>query len=354
MKRTLAALALACLMLWTAMPAAPAEDGIADATRYTYEIIPVLCPFCRCVYVRTDNPDPLSYRLLDPDTRYGREHFDAVWQQSKTRYADVRYEDPERYRVPGGYVFESSYAYPDGGELILQQWCEETYYDGTAYRTYRSFRDTDVRISCPRLKDGLDELIERYTDSGMGFFRKLDAVAGALDRLAVYPMAIQDTESANGDTPYPFLSSSVYKELTLNEYYKMYNSGAMLLKTAYPYVLDSLGYPGYIEQAARFFEPDCQISEGMYHWQTVITWNGESCTYGGAGQGGNDPVFTDRIETLYTFDGSEDDWSTQTDLTGYADKLMHYQNIATESMAPYRDLIEGDTYVRTIREAGGS
>ena len=36
-----------------------AAAAIDDVTRYSYEITPILSPFCYYLYVRTDNPDPL-------------------------------------------------------------------------------------------------------------------------------------------------------------------------------------------------------------------------------------------------------------------------------------------------------
>ncbi len=356
MKKHLMSLVLAFLLLCGALPASLAEEEIVDVTQYTYEIIPVLSPFCYCVYVRTDNPDPLSFRLLDPDSAYGRTGFDTLWKQNTTRYADVRYEDPTRYRVKDGYVFEGYYAYPDGGELILQQRYKGQYFDNTLkiYRDYYGYRNTNVRISCPPLHNGLDALISRCTNSGMSFFEKLDAIYATISRIAIYPRNVLDTGDINQDTPYPFLASSPYAELSLNEYYKMFNNGRMLLSAAYPYVLDSRGFPGIIEQAARVFEPDCEISAGQNHWETVITWNGESRTYGGAGNGGRDPLYTDQVDELFTFDGSAGDWSTQTDLEQYADKLASYADLGEEAMRPYEDQIKGDTFTRTIRATGGT
>ena len=44
------------------------EKGVTD---YTYAVTPVLSPFNEYFYVKTDNPDPFSFRFVDNSTVYG-------------------------------------------------------------------------------------------------------------------------------------------------------------------------------------------------------------------------------------------------------------------------------------------
>ena len=322
-----------------------------DATGYTYEIIPVLHPFCYCVYVRTDNPDPFSFRFRDPESKYGEETW---WEQDETLFSDVRYEDVSRYRVKGGYIFSYLWDLPDGGSVILQKRTTGQYYDGKQIRTYTDYKDTDVSISCPKLKNGLDVLIELYTNDGMSFWEKLDAIQQALNRLAVYPRKVSQTNSPNEDRPWPYLATSPYAELTLNEHYEMFNSGKMLLQSAYPYVLDSLGFPGMIRKAALRFEPGCTVVQDNLHWNIQVTWNGETRKYGGAGEGGYDPINSDQLESLFTFDESENDWFETEDPQKCHDKLVSYRDPAAESQQQYRDMIAGNTFQKTINQTKGT
>ena len=51
-------------MTFVALDGSPTPD-------YTYEIIPLLPPLNQYFYVKTDNPDPYSFRFYDKDTVYG-------------------------------------------------------------------------------------------------------------------------------------------------------------------------------------------------------------------------------------------------------------------------------------------
>ena len=355
MKRLCGTLLLAVLCLFLARAGAEGTDEI-DVTQYSYTVLPVLNPFNKCVYVKTDNPDPLSFRLRDPDSIYADDGSEVLLSQQKALYADVKYEDPTRYRVKGGYIFEASYAKPDGGSLVLQQRVYISGYSGGELYTVARYKDTDMTVTCPALKSGLDVLAERYTSDGMAFFQKLDAIQNALDELAVYPRAVMDSDSPNEKRPYPFLAASPYAELSLNEHYEMYNEheGNMLLQRAYPYVLDSLGFPGMIASAAKRFEPDCTVESGNNHWSRNITWEGETKSYGGAGKGGYDPINTDRLEQLFSFDGSDSDWGVAGTAEDYSRKLASFEAVAAEDLAEYREQIDGDVFRRTIGSTGGT
>lgn len=86
-----------------------------DALQYSYEIYPLLEPFNNYFYVRTDNPNPESFRFFDKSSPYSET---SVIENNDSLYADVEYENAENYRVNGGYIFKSGTT--DGGEIVLQ------------------------------------------------------------------------------------------------------------------------------------------------------------------------------------------------------------------------------------------
>ena len=73
-----------------------AEKAVTD---YSYTITPLLAPFNEFFFVKTDNPDPLSFRFVDSSSRYSDEssiEFDwDDWDETINLYADVRFDDPE-------------------------------------------------------------------------------------------------------------------------------------------------------------------------------------------------------------------------------------------------------------------
>ena len=340
-------------------------DGYLDVTQYTYEVIPILAPFCHYVYVKTDNPDPTSFCLNDKDSVYWSQdgYYGTVpqcvwsiynWDEEIDTFADVVYENPETHRVKGGYIFGTPECDPDGGELVVQQRVFETRYGSLDYE--KCFVDTDLTITCPPVKHYTDVLIEEYTDPSKSLFENLDAVEYALYDMAVYPLGVRNSDKPNEDRPYPFLACSGYQELWLNGWYsEMFADGKLLSRSAYPYLLDSLGFPGTIASIAESLEPECEVENGYYHWNVDITFNGETRTYGGAGTGNADGViYTKRATKDFKFDGSADDWFRNGTLETYREKLLQYASYATEDLSEYADLIEGETFRNTITATGGT
>ena len=95
---------------------------VTDATQYSYEVTPLLAPFTYYLYVKTDNPDPESFMLVDPESEYfGPDDEGEIWDQENSSvfsyvpadpgtyyiarlvFADVVYENTATYRVPGGF-----------------------------------------------------------------------------------------------------------------------------------------------------------------------------------------------------------------------------------------------------------
>ncbi len=340
-------------------------DGYVDVTKYTYEVTPILAPFCDYVYVKTDNPDPTSFCLSDKDSIYWSQdgYYGGVpqciwtiynWEDEIDTFADVVYENPETHRVKGGYIFGAPECDPDGGELVVQQRIPDNVH---MYIDYEScFVDTDLTITCPRVKQYTDVLIDAYTDPSKSLFENLDAVQNALDELAVYPLGVRDSDKPNKDRPYPLLACSGYQELWLNSWYsEMFADGKLLLRSVYPYLLDSLGFPGTMASVAEKLAPDCEVDRGSYHWNVDITYNGETRNYGGAGEGNAEGViYTKRATKDFKFDGSANDFFRNGKLETYRVKLLQYGKYATKDLSEYSDLIEGETFRNTIAATGGT
>ena len=200
---------------------ASASD-VVDVTKYSYEIIPVISPFSRYLYVKTDNPDPVSFRLVDKDSAlYGEEDKSSIvtsqgdgWYSTKdldpgTYYVcrdlfpDVKYTDEATWSVSGGYIFMTRDAYSDGGKFTLLQ---QTGGDGDDINSL-TYEETSVKISAPVMTDRVGYLIDRFTDGSKGLFENLDAVQAGLNSIAIYPRSVYDSNSPNEDRQFPLLAT---------------------------------------------------------------------------------------------------------------------------------------------------
>ncbi len=366
----LLALCLLCSLFPTVATAAEPTKQIPDVTAYSYTVTPILSPFTYFLYVQTDNPDPTSFRLVDKECRYYTEDSYGEIRLQKTAtsysfskvdpgtyyfspyiYPDVVYEDESTYRVKGGYIFRADGSYSDGGEFVLLQ----KTYNGSSFIKDK-FEETDVTVSCDRLYDKYDYLITHCTTEEMTFFEKLSAVQSFLDENAVYPRSVYDSSKPVEGRSHPFLAVSPYVELGLNEHYDFCESiwSGLLTAKVFPFVLDSLGFPGTIMQVARQLEPSCTTSSGSTHWRVTVTFDGTSKTYGGAGAGGYDPLYTERVQKSFTFQGGTADLGTNGTIDAYYALLRGYETPAVEDAEKYRDLIAGDTFYKTIAATGGT
>ena len=104
-------------------PTAYAKE--TSAANYSYAITPVLDPFNEYFYVKTDNPDPFSFRFVDNSTVYGENGANGSinllydsWNEEAIIFSDVVYEDKSTSRVKGGYIFKGNNT--DGGYVTLQ------------------------------------------------------------------------------------------------------------------------------------------------------------------------------------------------------------------------------------------
>ncbi len=323
-----------------------------DALQYTYEIYPLLEPFNEYFYVKTDNPHPESFRFSDKNSPYSET---SVIYNEDTIYADVEYENEEMYRVNGGYIFKSSTT--DGGEIVLQiheditkeEFNIEIYgtatpefsgyspYHGMPVDTYREdspsggyyvrgyyrWKDTDVKFTLPALCDDCDYLIQNYA-TGEDFFSNMTAVQNGFSSVCLYSGSyIRGEVCQNGDRDWR-LSTSPHVDQPFYIYspFTRKDSGSLFSSAVYPYRYDSLGFPSMMKSVALRLEETavCQWNSSG-HAFVDVTFNGETKTYGGQGNGEGQGVSEDKIIKKFDF-GEKDESLTLQEAKSVLDEYM--------------------------------
>ncbi len=332
-----------------------------DATKYSYEIIPLTGGLRTAVYIKTDNPDPDSFRFIDPSSKYS----DAssaypLITVEKERYVDVVYEDSSKYRVKGGYI-AFPYANVDGGEMILQT----LYIAGCDhYGIYYDFKNTDVTVQMPELYDDVDYLIETYGDPKKSFFDNMDAIQDGLSDICLYSGVVvrgefmkaqariyEGSEYTEGEC-FCGLSTSPHTDQTfyLRSPYARVEGKRMLLNSLYPYRLDSLGFPSMMAAVAQRLDPGATYQWDWYYHNTIhVTCNGETREYGGQGHGGGQMIDKENIRYYFKFDGSADDAVNRTSFKTLSDDIKYY---GTLDIKP--DLVDDGIKWQDVRSAVGT
>ena len=314
----------------------------AGETEYTYRIVPLLAPFNKMLYVETD--DPRDIYLADHDSVYnngsGTSPYYLKWHR---RYDDVVYEDEKTLRVHGGYIFKLMNGDSDGGTLMIQtgKSVRRTTESGQTYSSWEYF-DTGVEIECPRLISAAQYLVDTYTDESMGFFEKMSATQQGLQELSLYPVTVKNESAPNEAKPYPCVwLVDYYKDQNWVEdsYLHMYeNSDGLLLECMYPFVVDSLGFPGLMRRVAQYLDPSCLVtSSSVSHADINVTKDGVTKTYGGQGQGG--PVMFISSEKLFSFTGDDGDYAFRMTLEKCGGKYAQYREIGSAQEAEYQSLM---------------
>ena len=295
-------------------------DGTAPM-QYTYEITPLLAPFNEFFFVKTDDPDPYSFRFADYDSAYGD---NASVTFCDTFYEDINYENKETKRVAGGYLFKGTYT--DGGTLTLQ-------YDvqteppreidvldigtGTSHKEiYRNpiWEDTAVKVEIDPVYDDVDYLIRTYADKD-DFFANMDAVQTGFSSICLYSGSyIRGTVyRAN---PYWSLSNSphVDQSLYIQSPYRRQDNKSLFASALYPYRYDSLGFPSVMGSVAKRLDSNAVTKRNSNsHYLIDVTCSGETKSYGGQGNGEGQGISKDDIIRTFTF-GADDKAFTLTDI----------------------------------------
>ncbi len=313
------------------------EDSI---TKYSYEIIPIVTPLNQFFYIKTDNPDPGSFRFIDRSTRYASSG--GLIEVDETIYPDVVYEDSSTGRVNGGYIAMSGSV--DGGTIILQE--RKTVYikindnPKDPYNTISSidYFDTDVKYELPEIYDTVDYLINNYVSEDASVFDKISAVQSGLYDWVYYSGHYVAGKVERDENSYYGLTCGPYKDSSMSiiSPYRYTNDKLMFISRLYPYIKDSASFPSLIAEAAKRIEPSVKInySESV-HSMISVSYNGEVRGYGGAGIVRGVSISENNIVHPFKFDNSENDaFAAISDLKSLRNCFIDYFDYAETYQIP--------------------
>lgn len=319
-----------------AVPVQAAEANTVGSDGYTYKITPVLDPFNIYFFVETENPDPNLFRFVDKTTVYKKDA-DAYIQFNNTAYADIRYDDPQTLRVNGGYIFCDDYGYTDGGEVALQIKTDP----------YSGWQDTGVTFTLPALVDEADYLVNTYADKE-GFFENMDAVQWGFSSICLYSGSYIRGELKRTDE-YWICAATGHIDQSLYIYspYEREDSKRLFASSIYPFRYDSLGFPSMMGKVSQRLD-----SSSSYQWNSDshylvdVTYNGETKSYGGAGNVGGQGISEDKIKQYFTFGEN----GTKISLDGTRTLLIGYSNEQMEDDIPRDDALTWKQISDTVGE----
>ena len=314
----------------------------ASATGYSYTITPLLAPFNEYFFVKTDNPDPTSFRFVDKTSAYIEDEPSVIsaawdsWDDKPYLYQDIKYQNRNTGRVDGGYIFCGSYT--DGGEIVLQTKSGSDGYDVT-------WNDTKKKFKLPALKDVVDYLIGRYATKS-SFFDNMDAVQKGFSSICLYSGSyirgkLKRTENYWGMSTSPHKDQLFY----IQSPYTREDSSSLFASALYPYRYDSLGFPGVMSRVAKRLDSSAEISwDSDYHYIVNVTYKGETRSYGGQGNGEGQGISEDKIKQYYTFGSG----GTKITLEGTKKLLDEYSRVEMKDDIPRADSITWKSIYNTV------
>lgn len=328
-----------------------ALEGEAPAG-YTYEVFPLMAPFHDYFYVRTDNPDPYSFRFVDKDTVYGDE---GEIKLKEALFADVKYEDTATYRVNGGYLFAGSGT--DGGVLTLQIDTQTSaprtipvHNLSTGEIEYETDRneiwvDLDTQITLPQLYDDVDYLIATYAE-GSDFFAKMDAVQKGFSSICLYSGSyIRGEVQRKGE--FWSLSNSPHVDQTfyIQSPYARSGNQTLLASSLYPLRYDSVGFPSMMGAVAKRLDENATYKwSDSSHWLIDVTNGGETKSYGGQGSGTGQGIDPDQVLQTFTFEEEAPGY----DMTSIRTLLGDYAKLEVPDDVPDVDTLTWDAVMDTV------
>ncbi len=327
--------------LSAAAESADIKSGTVNAAEYSYTITPLLAPFNQYFFVQTDNPDPLSFRFTDKSTKYDEEEQSIIkavwdtWDDEPTIFQDIKYQNAKTGRVDGGYIFYGYYT--DGGEVVLQV-ANDDGYDVT-------WEDTNVKCKLPALKDSVDYLIDTYAKKS-SFFDNMDAVEDGLSSICLYSGSYILGELTRVKD-YWGMSTSPHKDQTfyLQSPYSREGSKPLFASAIYPYRYDSLGFPSVLSVVARRLDTAAEISwNADNHYLVDVTYNGETYSYGGQGNGEGKGLSEDKIKKYFTFGNNR----TEITLNGSKQLLDNYAKTEMKDDIPRSDALTWENICDTV------
>jgi len=381
MKRKLMFEAIATAVLISSIPAIPvlaAEPSCRDIDplQYTYEIYPLAEPFNEYFYIKTDNPHPESFRFSDKDSPYSES---SVIYNVDTIYADVEYENPDLYRVNGGYIFRSFTT--NGGEVTLQvqepiteaefntaiygtpepefsgysPWhgmpvgSYDQHYEGSASYSilgYYKWADTDITLTLPELCDDCDYLIQTYATKD-DFFSNMDAVQAGFSSICLYSGSYIRGELYRYEDSDWRLTPGFHVDQSFYIYspYGRKDNKSLFASTLYPYRYDSLGFPGMMGNVSKRLS-----SDSSYEWSSInhssieVTYNGTTKSYGGQGHGEGQGLSEDKLTHIFHFADNDESMT----LSESKALLDEYAAAEMEDDIPREDALTWEKIYNTV------
>ncbi|MDE6625043.1 MAG: leucine-rich repeat domain-containing protein [Lachnospiraceae bacterium] len=304
-----------------------------EAEKYSYEVIPLMAPFNSYFYIKTDNPDPDSFRFVDEKTKYADEGKTGSITPTDTVFSDVIYENSGTRRVKGGYIAAGSST--DGGELRLQlrkvTGTHSVYNITTGETTIQKdydCKDTTVTVQVAELKDVVDYLISTYGDSSKSYFDNLSGIESGFSSECLYKgVAVLGEQKKSTTAPYYGLSTSPHVDQIFyiqSPYYRT-DSKSMLISALYPMKYDSIGFPSIMMSVAKKLDSTVTVKwSSSAHYLVDVTYNGETKSYGGQGSGGGQGINANQIKYWYSFDGSSADAYMKRNLKDVSAMIQEY------------------------------
>lgn len=320
-------------------------DKDIDIEKYSYQIIPLLSPLNLFFFVKTDNPDPRSFRFADQNTIYS-ETGDSIsayqdYNDNIIAFADVDYDDPQTGRVNGGYIFKADNYDTDGGSLVLQRKVKSGNWSYT-------WEDTKVNVTLPLLRDTVDYLIDRFADKGAGFFDNMNAVQDGFESISFYNGSNVRGELVQSD---PYWSAAVAGHIDQSFYiyspYSRKDTRSLFASALYPLRYDSLGFPGMMAAIAQRLDSSSSYEWNKnYHWLVDVTYNGETRSFGGQGKVEGQAISEDKIIRRFTFDENDLDITPEESY----DLLYAYSQTEMDDDIPREDALTWEFICDTVGE----
>ncbi|MBR6100960.1 MAG: dockerin type I repeat-containing protein [Ruminococcus sp.] len=315
--------------------------GTTDITKYSYTVTPLLSPFNTYFFVKTDNPDPTSFRFADKSSKYGEDAYISVdedsFYETLNIYADVSYSDISTGRVNGGYIF-SGYN-TDGGQLVLQK------VEQGRYSWEKEYKDTSKKITVAALKNNIDYLIDTYATKA-DFFENMDAVQAGFSSICLYSSSYIRGELYKslehwGLSTSPHADQSYY----IQSPYRRNDNESLFAGALYPFKYDSLGFPGMLSSIAKQLNSNVTIEWDSYsHAHFTATLNGVSKQYGGQGNGKGQAITKDKINHYFTFGGDD----LKMTLASARQRLDEYSKLEIESDIPEEGRLHWEDVYNTV------
>ena len=143
------------------------------------------------------------------------------------------------------------------------------------------------------------------------------------------------------------MSTSPHKDQTfyLQSPYSREGSKPLFASAIYPYRYDSLGFPSVLSVVARRLDTAAEISwNADNHYLVDVTYNGETYSYGGQGNGEGKGLSEDKIKKYFTFGNNR----TEITLNGSKQLLDNYAKTEMKDDIPRSDALTWENICDTV------